>query len=87
MFNEFETASTAEKIETLRNSPEYKDNMNRYHKEAIKMMAELCSLPDAKEPLPLPDNLNDLLKHPAIHNRLHPEHGRAHKRFLELHGI
>lgn len=84
--NDFENATVLEKIETLRSSEAYLNPVDKYHDEAVKMMLELSQQYNG-EPSVLPDDLNDLLKHPALNNRMHPDHKRAHQRFMELHGL
>jgi len=61
----------------------------------IKMLAKLNSKlsEDTLKPktkVETPDSkteLADLMKSDAFINRLHPDHQKAHKRFLELHGV
>lgn len=84
---QFEGLSVPEKIQLLSESKPYRDMFDPLHKAATRYMLELHSDPSSAAPVPLPDNLTDIMAHPGFNSALHPDHKRIMKKFQELHGI
>jgi len=84
---QFQGLSTPEKIQLLSESKPYRDMFDPLHKAATRYMLELHSDPSSAAPVPLPDNLTDIMAHPGFNSALHPDHKRIMKKFQELHGI